>query len=97
MDCLHLEKDGSITILIYVQPRSSKTAIQGFHAGALKLCTTAPPVDGKANTAITQFIAKFFGIPKSGVTLKKGDQSRHKSFSLKGLTLDQAQAALAEI
>lgn len=67
-----------------------------MHDRKLKLCTTAPPVDGKANTAIIQLLARFFGLPKSAVRLKSGGQSRNKSFNLKGLTLDEARTVLTK-
>lgn len=95
MDCLSPDKDGSVVIRIYVQPRSSKNAVLGLHSGALKVCTTAPPVDGKANTAIILLLAKLFDISKSAVALKNGAQSRTKSFILKGVSLDGAAAILA--
>lgn len=53
----------------------------------------APPVEGKANTAIREFLAKSLGFPKSSVVLDKGDASRIKTFSLP----DEAAAKLAAI
>jgi uncharacterized protein YggU (UPF0235/DUF167 family) len=51
----------------------------------------APPVDGKANTAIRELLAKALGLPKSLIVLEKGDSSRIKTFSLP----DEAAAKLA--
>lgn len=42
----------------------------------------APPIDGKANTAIREFLAKALGLPKSSVVLEKGDTSRIKTFAV---------------
>lgn len=42
----------------------------------------APPVDGKANKALTQFLAKHLGVSKSQVRLEKGDSSRIKVLSV---------------
>lgn len=71
---------------LYVQPKSSRTRIVGLHDGSVKLALTAPPVDGKANTQITGFLAKLFKIPKSAVTLLSGQQGRHKKIALTGIS-----------
>jgi uncharacterized protein (TIGR00251 family) len=42
----------------------------------------APPVEGKANAELREFLAKSFGLPKSKVVLEKGDCSRFKSFQI---------------
>jgi uncharacterized protein (TIGR00251 family) len=51
----------------------------------------APPVEGKANTAIRELLAKALELPKSSVVLEKGGTSRIKTFSLP----DGAAARLA--
>jgi uncharacterized protein (TIGR00251 family) len=48
----------------------------------LRVRIAAPPVDGKANVALREFLAGHFGLPKSKVTLEKGDASRIKTFTL---------------
>ena len=94
------ENNNSISLTVHVQPKSSKNRIAGLHGDAVKICITAPPVDGKANSALIVFLAKFFNIPKSAVTLKSGKQSRTKRFLLSGLSPAEAktllQAALQE-
>ncbi|MBU0729138.1 MAG: YggU family protein [Proteobacteria bacterium] len=94
IEYLRQEKDGSISIRIYVQPRASQNQISGLHGDAVKICITAPPVDGKANTAVISTLAKLFKIPKSAVTLKSGSQNRNKLFVLSGITLDDAYGIL---
>jgi uncharacterized protein (TIGR00251 family) len=46
----------------------------------LRVKIAAPPVDGKANAALRDFLAAYLRIPKSKVTLEKGDTSRIKTF-----------------
>ena len=43
---------------------------------------TAPPVDGKANQQLIQFLSKSFKVSKSQVKLLSGDSSRHKRFCI---------------
>lgn len=51
-------------------PRSSKNEIVGWQAdGRLKIKITAPPVDGRANAALVDFLAKHFRVPKSTIEI----------------------------
>ena len=45
MPYLTIQKDGSILIHVYVQPRASRTELVGMHDGCLKLAISSPPVD----------------------------------------------------
>jgi uncharacterized protein (TIGR00251 family) len=45
----------------------------------------APAVEGKANKAAIEFLAKHFGISRSRVMLVSGEKSRHKVFELEGV------------
>ena len=46
----------------------------------LRVRIAAPPVDGKANAALREFLAKALGLSKSMVVLEKGTSSRYKTF-----------------
>ncbi len=67
-----------LLIDVRVQPKSSKNAIVGTHGGALKIKLNAPPVEGKANKALIQLIAKRLQCPKSAVEIISGQASRNK-------------------
>jgi len=71
---------------IRVQPRSSRTGIDGMHAGALRVRVNAPPVDGAANDAVIETLAKALGVPKRSVTIVSGATSRSKVVEIAGLT-----------
>ncbi len=97
MDFVQRRPDGSLSLAVFVQPRSSRNRIAGVHDGALKIALTAPPVDGKANRAVVVFVAKFFGLPRSNVSLLQGASSRSKLLVLTGIGLDAARRLLAEV
>jgi len=67
-----------LLIDVRVQPKSSKNAIVGIHGEALKIKLNAPPVEGKANKALIQLMAKLLGCPKSAVEIISGQASRSK-------------------
>lgn len=96
MSWLRLGKDGAVVLTVHVQPKSSRTKIAGlFGDDAVKICITAPPVDGKANEALIAFLAKLFKLPKSAISLEAGQQGRTKQFRLTGTTLDAAEQTIA--
>ncbi|MCK5580962.1 MAG: YggU family protein [Candidatus Omnitrophica bacterium] len=51
----------------------------------VKVYLTAPAVDGKANKALVDFLAKHFKARKSHVEIIKGLKSRHKTISILNL------------
>ena len=70
----------------HVQPRASRDAIAGVHGDRLKIQLTAPPTDGMANDRLCRFIGKAAGIPKSRVSLIRGQTGRQKTLFLAGVT-----------
>lgn len=68
----------SVTLTLHIQPGAKKTEVVGLHGDALKIRLAAPPVDGKANAALMDFLADRLGIPRSAVHLKSGQTSRRK-------------------
>jgi len=95
-DWFRQSADGRLTLTLHIQPGAKKTEFAGLHGEALKIRLAAPPVDGKANEALLRFIAEVLHLPKSAVTLKSGQTSRHKVLEVNGTTAD-AVAALSRI
>ena len=96
---LRATKDG-VSLAVRAQPGARRTAITGLYgegqAAQLKIAVNAPPIEGRANEALTAFLAETFSISKSAVQLTSGELSRSKVFLLRGLTLPQANAVLAK-
>jgi uncharacterized protein len=68
----------SLRLAISVQPNAKRTAADGLHDGALRVRLCAPPVDGKANQLLTDWLAGELGLPKRSVRLVRGEASRRK-------------------
>ena len=86
-----------LRIAVHVQPNASRTEIAGLVEGALKIRLHAPPVDGKANEALTQFIAERLKVAKRDVTVSRGHGSRQKLLEVRtGMTLEQIESLLSE-
>ncbi|MBL4584787.1 MAG: YggU family protein [Pseudomonadales bacterium] len=67
-------------------PRSSKDEFAGIHADLLKIRIKAPPVDGKANQHLIQFLAKQFKVPKKQVQIINGETARNKRVRIENPT-----------
>jgi len=84
----------SATVSVRVVPRSSKEGVAGFEGGVVRIRLNAPPVEGKANEALVRFLAKTVGVPKSRITLVKGEKGRNKIVRVDGITREALMAAL---
>ncbi len=77
-----------------VQPRASRNAIAGTIGDAIKLAITAPPVDGKANQAVIEFLANLFRVSKSSVVIVSGETGRNKLIAIRGMSAEQVRKVL---
>ena len=88
--------DGTSALIdVLVQPRASRARIGPVHGDRLKVAVTAPPVEGAANTALVELLARTLGVPRSRVDVVAGHGSRRKTVCVRGLTATQVQALLA--
>jgi len=67
-------------------PRSSRSEIVGIENNILKVKVTSPPVDGEANKALIQLLAKSLGISKGRVEIVAGKSSKLKTIRIYGLS-----------
>ncbi len=75
-----VQRQGTALILqLQVQPGASRDEIVGLHGERLRVRITAPPVDGKANRHLVDWLASLFDVPRSNVTLLRGDCGRAKT------------------
>jgi uncharacterized protein len=88
------ESPAGVTFAVKVQPRARKNAITGEVGDALKLALTAPPLEGKANDACTEFLANLLQVPRSSVTIASGQTSRRKVIRVAGLSAQQLRQRL---
>jgi len=88
-----------VTLAVRAQPGAKKTAITGIYgegpSAQLKIAVQSPPIEGKANAALIDFLSKLFAIPKSKVELLTGHSSRSKVFLLHGITHTQVEVKLS--
>jgi uncharacterized protein (TIGR00251 family) len=67
-----------------IKARSHRNAFIGVQAGEFVIATTAPPVDGQANAALCELVARAFGVAASRVSVVRGEHARHKQVLIRG-------------
>ena len=88
--------EGRATLAVHVQPGAKKSGVVGEHGDALKIRLAAPPVDGKANAALIEFLATRLGVARAQVTLKSGQTSRRKVLEIERAPADLVTRLLPE-
>jgi uncharacterized protein len=77
------EDEGTTRLTVRVIPRAGKTGVEDItEDGALRVRLTAPPVEGAANAALVAYLADLFDLPKRGVRIVRGTQSREKTVAI---------------
>jgi uncharacterized protein (TIGR00251 family) len=84
----------SCTIALKVIPNAPRSEIIGWLGEALKVKIHAPPVEGRANDALCEFLADALGLPRRAVSVLRGDTSRQKLIRIDGLTRAEFDAKL---
>lgn len=91
---LHNGKKGA-AIAIRVTPRASKNEIvQVMGDGTIKIRLTAPPVDGKANKELVDFLSDILDVPKSKIDIVAGQTGRDKLVTILDAEADAIQVKI---
>ena len=84
----------SARIAVRIAPRASRDAIGAVIAGELLVRVTAPPVDGRANEALTRMLAKRLHVGRRSVRIVSGQHSRRKIVEIDGMTEEEVRSRL---
>ncbi len=71
-----------------VTPNAGRNEITGYIDGVLHVKINAPPVKGKANRELIDFLSRALGVKKSAITIVKGQTSRSKTIAVEGMSQD---------
>lgn len=78
---------------VKVTPRASRSKI--VWGETVKVYVTSPPVDGEANEAVVEVVAKALGIAKSRVDIVQGTTGRLKTLRVTGMGESEIAEKLA--
>ena len=87
-------------IRVRLTPRGGGDAIDGWtdrdgEQPVLRVRVAAAPVDGAANDALLRLLAKKLAVPRSGVAIVGGAQSRDKLVDVSALSRDEVDSRIA--
>lgn len=85
------QRGKAVRFSVYIQPRASKSEIAGVHGTGLRIRLTAPPVEGLANEALIDFLARELGVPRRNVCIVSGFTSRSKIVEISEVELETIQ------
>ncbi|TSA46445.1 DUF167 domain-containing protein [bacterium] len=71
-------------IFVSVKPKARQEKVEKLDDTHYKVSVTEPPVDGRANKAVTGALAEYFGVPKMNIALVSGASSKKKVFDVGG-------------
>lgn len=80
--------------MVQAVPRAKVTEVVDLSGDRCKIRVKAPPVDGEANKALVEFLARLFGLTKKQVALERGATGKLKTFVLAGISLEKAETTL---
>ncbi|MCB9991929.1 MAG: DUF167 domain-containing protein [Rhodospirillales bacterium] len=88
-DCLELP--------VRLTPKASRNQVGGWVCDdqgqdILKISVTAVPEKGKANKALIALLAKHLKIPKSDITIIRGETDRNKILKINNISNDTLKA-----
>jgi uncharacterized protein len=85
----------TVFLKVRVQPNAPRNAVTGFMADdTLKVKVAAPPLDGRANERLIEYLADCLTVRKSALTIRTGETGRNKLVAIEGLDLSAVHKRL---
>ena len=86
----HGERGSALAVRVIPRSRRNKIA-EIMNDGTIKIRLTAPPVEGKANQALVEFLSEVLEVPRSKIDIVAGVNSREKLISILDLDAETVQ------
>ena len=85
---------GGVELAVRAKPRASRAGIGAVREGALEVRVSAAPVEGAANDALLELLARALDLPRRAVTLLSGERGRTKRVRIEGLAMGEVRTRL---
>lgn len=82
------------SLKLRIVPNAKRAEVVGEYGDAVKVKVAAPAVDGKANSALLEFLAEKIGVSARVVSLLMGEKSRDKVIAVEGVETDELRKRL---
>ena len=94
---IHDGKTGS-ALAVRVLPRSSRNeVVEVLKDGTVKIRLTSPPVDGKANQALIDFLADILHVSRSDIEIIAGHTGRNKLISIINMDANTMEQRILQV
>jgi len=90
------QTESRIYIEVKVIPNAQKSSIAGWEGKRLKVRINAQPEKGKANDELIAFLSKTLKIPKSSISILKGESGRLKTLIISGISPNEWEAIISQ-
>ncbi len=88
----------TLVLSVRVLPGARRSGIEGiWNETAVKVVLRAPAVEGKANTALIDFLSETCGVRKNMISILSGDKSRCKRVSVTFSSDESAAMAVSSL
>ncbi|MEY4071252.1 MAG: hypothetical protein RL721_1866 [Candidatus Eisenbacteria bacterium] len=82
-------------LALRVQPGARRNALLGrLASGEWKVAVAAPPLEGRANEAVVEWMSELLGVKRRQVAVVRGASSRGKVIEVEGLSEAEAHQRL---
>jgi uncharacterized protein len=71
-------------IRVRVIPNAKHNEVMNRVGSIVRVRIAAPAVEGKANDELIEFLAEFFSVPKSKVSILRGEKGKEKTIQIEG-------------
>jgi uncharacterized protein (TIGR00251 family) len=89
------DSGGGTAFVVRVVPKSSRNEVaELMDDGTVRIHLTAPPVEGKANWLLIEFLSELFQVKPSQIAIVAGEKSKDKIVSIDGLSPTQVERIL---
>ena len=69
----------ALIVNVQIQPGAARDEIVGLHGDRIRIRIAAPPVDGRANDHLIEFLADCCGTRRAAITILRGLTGRAKT------------------
>ena len=77
-----------VSLTLTITPRAGRDQVVGLAGDAIKIRLKAPPVEGRANEALLDFLATRLAVPHSALAILTGATGRHKVIQVTGINAE---------
>ena len=90
MAALHVTRHPEgLVFPVRVKPRARRAGIEGIRDGVLQVALREPPLEGRANEALTRLLASAMGVRRRRLRLLRGAKGRDKLLLLVDGTVEE--------